>query len=108
MHRKIEDVQPVLVQLIDHEANHSLRVLGHHADAVPLAEAANKIVLRPGKLEAALLDLVDLGHIPPDHPADMDAQRLLRLGVHRQALPAHHVPGYVRTPSWRLAPWEAK
>src|SRR5206468_12853334 len=49
--REVEDVQPVLVQLVDHEADDPVVVFGHHADAVPLAEAAEEVVLGPGVLE---------------------------------------------------------
>ena len=49
---EVEDVQLVLVQLVDHEADDLLAVLGDHADAVALAEAAEEIFLGPGVLEA--------------------------------------------------------
>src|SRR5688500_10621580 len=56
MDREIEDVQTILVQLVDHEADHPFRVLSHHADAVALPQAADEIIFRPGKLEAFLLN----------------------------------------------------
>ncbi len=50
--REIQDVQFVLVQLVDHEPDHFFALLGHHADAVALAQATQKVLLRPGKVEA--------------------------------------------------------
>ena len=59
-----------------------LALLGHHADAVPLAQAAEEVFLRPGEVEAELLGLKHLRHVAADHPADMDAQLLLWVGAH--------------------------
>ena len=75
---EIEHVELVLVQLVDHEADDPLAVLGDHADAVALAQHAEELLLAPGILEARVLDGQDLGHVAADHPADMDAD--LRLG----------------------------
>ena len=74
---EVEDVQLGLVQLVDHEADDLLAVLGDHADAVALAQAAEEVFLGPGELEALLLGLQDLGHVAADHPADMDADLFL-------------------------------
>ena len=46
--REVEDVQLGLVQFVDHEADDPLVVLGDHADAVPLTQAAEEIFLGPG------------------------------------------------------------
>ena len=73
MHGEVQDVQLVLVQLVDHEADHLFAVLGHHADAVALPQAAEEVLLGPGEFEAELLGLQDLGHVPANHPADVDA-----------------------------------
>ena len=54
---EVEDVEPRLVQLVDHEADDPLAVLGDHADAIALAEAAEEVFLAPGELEAGLLDV---------------------------------------------------
>ena len=97
---EVQDVQPVLVQLIDHEADDPLAGLGDHADAVALAEAAEEVLLVPGELEALLFDRQDLGHVAADHPADM----------HRQAAPGGpvHASRASMTPratwSWRSPP----
>ena len=50
-HGEIQQVQPRPMQLIDHEADHAVFVLGDHADAVALPQAANEILFAPGKLE---------------------------------------------------------
>src|SRR5262249_61781222 len=80
--REVEDVQLGLVQLVDHEADHLLALLGHHADAVALPQAAEEVLFRPGILEALLLGLQDFGHVAADHPADVHADLLL-LGLVR-------------------------
>ena len=48
MDGEVEDVELVLVQLVDHEADDPLAVLGDHADAVALAEDAEEFLLAPG------------------------------------------------------------
>src|SRR5262249_1568246 len=78
---KVEDVQLGLVQLVDHEADDLLALLGDHADAVALAQAAEEVLLGPGELEALLLGLEHLGHVPADHPADVDANLFLLWSV---------------------------
>ncbi len=70
---EVEDLELVLVQLVDHEPDDPLAVLGDHADAVPLAEDAEKLLLAPGILEAGVLDGQNFGHVATDHPANMDA-----------------------------------
>src|SRR5262245_19422378 len=65
-----------LVQLIDQKAHGSLALLGDHADAVALAQAAQEVFLCPGKLEALLFRLQDFRHVAPDHPADVNAKLL--------------------------------
>src|SRR5262249_26764481 len=81
---EVEDVQLGLVQLVDHEADHLLALLGHHADAVALAQAAQEVFLGPRVLEAILLGLQDFRHVPADHPADVDPNliQLLTAGTH--------------------------
>src|SRR5262249_41245538 len=59
------------------EADDLLAMLGDHADAVALAQAAEEVFLGPGELEALLLGLEDFGHVPPNHPADVDARLFL-------------------------------
>src|SRR5262245_37368755 len=56
-------------------------MLGDHADAIALPQAADKFLFKPGKLEGGALDVEDLGHVSPDHPADVNAK--LRLMVDR-------------------------
>ena len=77
MHGEVEDVQLGLVQLVDHEADDALALLGDHADAVALAKAAEEVLLGPGVLEALLFGLQHFRHVPAYHPADVDADLLL-------------------------------
>src|SRR4051812_50037683 len=74
---EVEDVQLRLVQLVDHESDDALALLGDHADAVALPQAAEEVFFRPGVLEALLFGLQYLRHVPPYHPADVDADLLL-------------------------------
>ena len=73
MDHEIEDVEFVLVQLVDHEADDFFAVLGHHADAIALSEAAEEIFLILGIFEAKLFGLQDFGHIAPNYPANVYA-----------------------------------
>ena len=73
MNREVQDVQPVPVQLVDHESDHLLVGLRYHSDAVSLSQAAEEIVLRPGVFETGELGGENFGHVPPDHPADVNA-----------------------------------
>src|SRR5438552_1780946 len=70
---EVEDVQLVLVQLIDHEADDLFALLSDHADAVALAQTAEEVLLGPGVVEAGLLGLQDLGHVAANHPANVHA-----------------------------------
>src|SRR5262245_1840929 len=69
--REVKDVNPVSVQLVDHESDDPLAELSHHADTVPLAQDTEEFLLAPGELEAGVLDGQDFGHVAPDHPADV-------------------------------------
>jgi hypothetical protein len=73
---EVQDVKPALVELVDHEADDLLPHFGHHADAIPLAEAAKEVLFAPGMSEGVVLNPKDLGHIPTDHPTDVDAEFL--------------------------------
>src|ERR1700721_2313312 len=75
MNREVEDVQTSLVQFVDHEASYMIVFLGDHSDAVPLAQAAEKIVLGPGIFEARSFGTHHFRHIPADHPADVNPRR---------------------------------
>jgi hypothetical protein len=68
---KVHDVQQVSIELIDHEADDLLFVFGDHANAVSLAEAADKVVFGPREFEALRFNVENFGHIPANHPADM-------------------------------------
>src|SRR5262249_6109593 len=74
---EVQDVQLVLVQLVDHEADHLLLVLGDHADTVALAQAAEEVLLGPRVVKAPLFGLEHFRHVPADHPPDVDAQQIL-------------------------------
>ena len=71
---EIQQVQSRLVQLIDHEADDAVVVLGHHADAVALPQAANEVLFAPGELESLVFDFQNFGHVATNHPANMNAQ----------------------------------
>jgi hypothetical protein len=81
------------VQLVDHEADDALGVLGHHADAIALPQAADEFFLEPGELEAGSLDVEHLLHIAADHPADVYAELwlVLVLDGHGGLLPCRPV-----------------
>src|SRR5208337_1645211 len=72
---EVEDVDLVAVQLVDHEPDDSLTELGNHADAVPLTEDPEELLLAPRILETRMLDGQDLGHVAANHPADMHSDR---------------------------------
>ena len=57
MDGEVQDVQLVLVELIDHEADDFFAVLGHHADAVALTQAAKEVFFVPGVFETELFGL---------------------------------------------------
>ena len=73
-HCEIEDMQSALVQLVDHEADHPVAMLGHHANAVPLPQAAYKVLFKPRELEAAALDVEHLRHVAANHPPNVNSQ----------------------------------
>jgi hypothetical protein len=52
-------------------------VLGDHADAVALPQTREKVFLGPVELEALALNLENFGHVPPDHPADLNTEGLI-------------------------------
>ena len=49
--QKFSTWMPRLVQLVDHEAHDPVFMFGDHADAIPLPQTADKIVVHPGELE---------------------------------------------------------
>ena len=89
---KFSKMQPRLVQLVDHEAEHPLAPLGDHADAVATAEARDEVLLRPGELERLLLDAEHLLHVAADHPADVDFEPRRALGDRHRGLLARSLP----------------
>src|SRR5215213_5411672 len=105
-HRKVEDVKPRLVELINHEAHDALAMLGDHADAVALTQTADEVFLEPRKLEAATLDVEHLGHIAANHPADVNPHLLLWLGAHRGLLPCR--PGMHRLSARAANMWRSE
>src|SRR5438874_334533 len=56
-------------------------MLGDHANAVALTQAADEFLLEPGELKCAPFDLQHFGHVSPDHPTDVNTK--LRLVVDR-------------------------
>ena len=93
-YRKVQDVQPGLVELVDHEADDALAALGDHADAIALAQATDEVFFKPGELEAVTLDVEHLSHVAADHPPNVNTDLLLRIGAHRGLLPCR--PGVHR------------
>jgi hypothetical protein len=94
--REVEQLQPGAVQLVDHEPDDRVPPLGHHADAVPLPQAAEEVVLGPGELEAGEFDRHHVGHVPADHPPDVDR---VRVRVGPLAVPAQRAArAHERTP----------
>src|SRR5262249_54247157 len=87
--------EPGLVQLVDHEPGDRLGLFGHHPNAVPLAEAAQKVVFGPRVLETRPLRFHHLRHVPADHPPDVNRPR------HRPVLLPRTSTAHERTPSPR-------
>jgi hypothetical protein len=75
------------VQLINHESHNSVALLGHHANAIALPQAANEIVFLPGEFKALRLDVEYLGHIATNHPPDVNANYWGSLDSHDGLLP---------------------
>jgi hypothetical protein len=64
------------MQLINHEADDAVIMLGHHADAVALPQATQEILFGPGMIEGGALDGQHIVHIAPNEPADLDLEFL--------------------------------
>ena len=81
---KVQNLQPRLVQFVDHEADDLVIVLRDHPNAVPLAEAAEEVFIRPGKLKAGRFDAKDFLHIAANQPANLDVElcMLFTRGTH--------------------------
>src|SRR5215471_5559624 len=75
--REIQDMKLGFVQFINHEADDFFALLGHHADAIALAQAAQKVLFGPCEFKAVLLGLENLRHVAADHPANVHADLLL-------------------------------
>ena len=87
MHSEVEDVQPRFVQLVDHETDNAVFVLGDHADAVTLPETTNEVLFRPRELETAIFNFEYFGHVTPNHPTDVNPNFLFLAGTHLGLLP---------------------
>ena len=74
--REVEDVQPALVEFVDHEPHDLVVVFGDHADAVPLPQATEEVFFGPRVLEALLFDAEHVRHIAANEPADLNVERL--------------------------------
>src|SRR5690606_29235878 len=68
---EVKNVEPALVELVNHEADNPVLRFGDHADAVALPQTANKVLFGPRELKTLTFNLKHIGHIAPDHPADM-------------------------------------
>src|SRR5262249_58586816 len=101
---EVEHMQLGLVQLVDHEPDDLVFVLGDHADAVPLPQAAEEVVLGPGEVEAAVLGAQNLRHVSPDHPADVHANPVLRRRTTRAHATDSSSCGATRSQRSTLAP----
>src|SRR5215831_12744279 len=101
MDGKIEDVQLVLVQFVNHEPDDFFAMFRDHADTVALAQAPQEIFFRPGVLEAQLLGLQNFGHVATNHPADMHPRLfLVFFGSTRVHLPNLPSPRSAKPPPW--------
>src|SRR5262249_24321499 len=74
---EIQGMELDFVELVNHKANDLFPLLGNHADAVPLAQAAEEVFFGPRVLKAVLFRLQHFRHIAANHPANMDADLLL-------------------------------
>jgi hypothetical protein len=90
---EIQQMQTRSVQLVDHEPVDAVILLDHHADAISLTEASEEVVLCPGKLETGPLGSHDLGHVPTNHPPNVNRLRGSHLSLQSTSC-AHE-----RTPS---------
>lgn len=72
---EIQNMKSIFMQFINHEPDYFIVLFRNHPDAVPLPEATNEVVFTPSELKACVLDSEDRGHIPADHPANMNAHR---------------------------------
>jgi hypothetical protein len=70
--REVEHMKARLVELVDHEADDRVPILGYHADTVSLAETAEEIIFGPGVFEAGSLCPHHFRHVPADHPPDVN------------------------------------
>jgi hypothetical protein len=80
-------VEAVAMQFVNHEPRDTLFMLGHHANAIALAQTTDEIIFRPWEFETLALDRQNLLHIAPDHPSNVHANVLFTHGMHRGLLP---------------------
>src|SRR6185437_7920749 len=99
MDGEVQELQLLLVQLIDHETDDLVSLLGDHADAVALSQDLEKILFSPAVREAISFDLEDLFHIASDHPADVDLNSLVPLN---HVVPPASCRRLVRKNSWTV------
>ncbi len=83
---KIEHLNLSSTQLINHEPNNLVIVLGYHANTVSLAKTINKIVFQPRKLGACCFYGQNFGHIMADHPPNMHFYSLSLIFTHSYLL----------------------
>ncbi len=79
---KVEQVESGAVEFINHEPDHPFLVFGDHADAISLTKGLEEILLGPRVVKAAAFDGENFGHVPPDHPADMQFDLIFGPGFH--------------------------
>ena len=76
MNCKVQDVQPVLVQFINHEPDNLLVFLSNHADAVTLSQTPDESSYSK-RIQTGILNSQHSWHVTTDHPTDMNTDRSL-------------------------------
>ena len=64
------------MEFIDHKTNDFIILFGDHADAVALPQAPHKIFFRPRKFKTLGFDIKDIGHVPSNHPTNVNSRIL--------------------------------
>ena len=75
MNGKVENVQAVFVEFINHEPNHLVIFFSDHPNAIALSQAPNEVFFIPRKFETSVLNAENRRHVASDHPANMNAHR---------------------------------
>ena len=74
--RKAHHMHAILEELVNHETPYAMLVIRNHANAISLAQTAQKIFFVPRKLEALCFDVQHIPHIPTNHPPHLNICRI--------------------------------